>query len=92
MSQQRATAFIIPFDLGVHSYIDHLDGHPRLASPHGWAAGYFLINAAKDKKLWYDHTIYTCSNNISHIYDPFTWEHIHQNLYTHINKHTFPVY
>jgi hypothetical protein len=45
----QASAFIIPFDLGVHSYIDHKDGHPRLASPFGWAAGYFLINAFKDK-------------------------------------------
>ncbi len=48
-----ATSFIIPFDLGVHSYIDHLNGKPRLASPHGWAAGYFLINGSKDKKLWW---------------------------------------
>lgn len=46
---KQASAFIIPFDLGVHSYIDHKDGHPRLASPFGWAAGYFLINAFRDK-------------------------------------------
>lgn len=31
-----ATSFIIPFDLGVHSYIDHLNGRQRVASPHGW--------------------------------------------------------
>eukprot|EP01038_Epipyxis_sp_PR26KG_P012142 gene12142-16256_t len=50
---EKATAFIIPFDLGVHSYIDHFTGKPRLASPHGWAASYFLINGSKDKKLWW---------------------------------------
>lgn len=49
---EKATVFIIPFDLGVHSYIDHLTGKPRLASPHGWAAGYFLINGSKDKVCW----------------------------------------
>lgn len=34
----KAAAFIIPFDAGVHSYIDHENGKPRLASPHGWRA------------------------------------------------------
>ena len=34
----KADVFIIPFDAGVHSYIDHKDGKPRLASPHGWRA------------------------------------------------------
>jgi hypothetical protein len=34
----KASAFIIPFDAGVHSYIDHENGKPRLASPHGWRA------------------------------------------------------
>ena len=42
---------VIPFDLGVHSYIDHLDGRPRLASPHGWAASMFLVNACKHNKV-----------------------------------------
>lgn len=45
----EATAFIIPFDLGVHSYIDHITGRPRLASPHGWAASHFLTNACRDE-------------------------------------------
>lgn len=31
----QASAFIIPYDGGVHSYIDHRNGFPRLASPHG---------------------------------------------------------
>lgn len=48
-----ATSFIVPFDLGVHSYIDHITGKPRLASPHGWAVQYFLVNAAKDENLWW---------------------------------------
>lgn len=53
LDPEKATSFIVPFDLGVHSYIDHLDGHPRLASPLGWAAGFFLINGSKDKKLYW---------------------------------------
>lgn len=35
---KQASVFIIPFDAGVHSYIDHVNGKPRLASPHGWRA------------------------------------------------------
>ena len=35
----KAVAFILPFDAGVHSYIDHEDGHPRLAAPHGRYVG-----------------------------------------------------
>jgi hypothetical protein len=46
---RQASAFIIPYDAGVHSYIDHKDGFPRLASPHGWAAGDFLRTASRDK-------------------------------------------
>ena len=38
----KATSFIVPFDLGVHSYIDHLTGEPRLAAPHGRQAGRLL--------------------------------------------------
>ena len=38
LDPKEASAFIIPFDLGVHSYIDHNNGLPRLASPHGWMA------------------------------------------------------
>eukprot|EP01035_Chromulina_nebulosa_P020816 gene20816-26984_t len=49
----QATAFIIPFDAGVHSYIDHKTGFPRLASPHGWAAGDYLRSASRNKKLYW---------------------------------------
>jgi hypothetical protein len=45
----KASAFIVPFDAGVHSYIDHRTGKPRLASPHGWYAIQLLKNAAQDK-------------------------------------------
>ena len=40
----NATAFIIPFDLGVNSYIDHVTGQPRLAAPLGRSAGWLLKN------------------------------------------------
>ena len=36
--KEEATSFIIPFDPGTHSYIDHMTGRPRLAAPHGWRA------------------------------------------------------
>lgn len=51
----EATAFIIPFDLGVHSYIDHLNGIPRLASPHGWLAQQLLRAHSKDKALYWKY-------------------------------------
>lgn len=46
---EKASAFIIPFDAGVHSYIDHITGKPRLASPHGWKAIELLKNAASNE-------------------------------------------
>ena len=46
-----ASAFIVPFDAGVHSYIDHRTGKPRLASPHGWTAIQLLKEAAQDPVL-----------------------------------------
>lgn len=49
----EATAFIIPFDLGVHSHIDHNDGHMRLASPYGWTAIRLLEAAQRDKKVFW---------------------------------------
>lgn len=45
----KASAFIIPFDAGVHSYIDHINGKPRLASPHGWRAIQLLKEAQKNE-------------------------------------------
>ena len=50
-----ATSFIIPFDLGVHSYIDHIGGYPRLASPHGWMCQQLLRAASKDKDVFWKH-------------------------------------
>jgi len=52
---EEATAFIVPFDLGVHSYIDHLTGVPRLASPHGWMAQQLLRAHSKDKALYWKY-------------------------------------
>ena len=49
---REATAFIIPFDLGVHSHLDHKNGRLRLASPHGWTAIRLLKEAQRDKVLW----------------------------------------
>eukprot|EP01038_Epipyxis_sp_PR26KG_P004343 gene4343-6146_t len=49
---EKATSFIIPFDIGVHSFIDHT-GKARLPNPLTWGAHYFMINSSKDKKLWW---------------------------------------
>lgn len=61
MDPKEATAFIIPFDLGVHSHIDHRDGHMRLASPHGWTAIMLLQAAQRNKIFWrnngHDHFV-----------------------------------
>ena len=38
----KAMSFIIPFDLGVNSYIDHITGEPRLAAPQGRLARQLL--------------------------------------------------
>lgn len=51
----KASAFIIPFDAGVHSYIDHRTGKPRLASPHGWRAIELLKQAQKNETFWRYH-------------------------------------
>lgn len=55
LKPEEATAFIVPFDLGVHSYIDHLTGVPRLASPHGWLAQQLLRTYSKDKALYWKY-------------------------------------
>lgn len=39
---REASAFIIPFDIGVHSSIDHETGRKRKASPHAWFAKQLL--------------------------------------------------
>lgn len=45
----------IIINLGVHSYIDHIDGHPRLAAPHGRHAGRYLRENCQGerKDLWW---------------------------------------
>ena len=51
----KATAFIVPFDPGVHSYVDHMTGKPRLASPHGWRAINCLKEESKDPVKWHNN-------------------------------------
>ena len=51
----EASSFIIPFDLGVHSYIDHNNGLPRLASPHGWMAQSLLRETSKNKQIYWKY-------------------------------------
>ena len=58
----KASVFIIPFDIGVHSFIDHIDGHARVASPHGWRAVQYLNDVVKLKDsrwnlLGHDHFV-----------------------------------
>ena len=51
----KASAFVLPFDAGVHSYIDHEDGRPRLAAPHGRYVGRYLRQNCQGatKQLWW---------------------------------------
>ena len=63
MDPKAATSFIVPFDLGVHSYIDHMNGFPRLASPHGWMTQALLKEKSKDKDVFWknrghDHFVF----------------------------------
>eukprot|EP01038_Epipyxis_sp_PR26KG_P013775 gene13775-18478_t len=57
----QACAYIVPFDLGVHSYVDHVDGRYRLPSPFGWNANELLRKSQRDKIIWknfgHDHFI-----------------------------------
>jgi hypothetical protein len=46
MDPSKASAFIIPYDGGTHSFIDHKTGKIRLASPHGWQAIHRLKQAS----------------------------------------------
>jgi xyloglucan galactosyltransferase MUR3 len=49
----KASAFIIPYDGGVHSFIDHKNGKDRLASPYGWKAVELLTKASKQPDLFW---------------------------------------
>ena len=59
----KASAFIVPYDAGVHSFIDHETGKSRLASPFGWQAIELLTKARKKepdvfwKKNGHDHFV-----------------------------------
>ena len=53
LDPNEAIAFIVPYDPGVHSYIDHKTGRPRLASPHGWEAIRLLQKSSKDKETFW---------------------------------------
>lgn len=61
LDPSKATAFIIPFDLGAHSFIDHNNGRTRVASPHGWRALEHLKEASKNPIFWkhrgHDHFV-----------------------------------
>ena len=51
----KASAFVIPYDIGVNSYIDHLNGQPRLAAPHGRMAFQLLwdeCNGEQHRYFW----------------------------------------
>lgn len=48
----KASAFVIPFDAGVHSYLDHRNGKQRLGSPFAWSVINLLQEAQKDPVLW----------------------------------------
>ena len=47
----KASAFVLPFDGGVHSYIDHQTGKKRLASPHAWSVRWTLQQIANNETL-----------------------------------------
>eukprot|EP01038_Epipyxis_sp_PR26KG_P015177 gene15177-20443_t len=58
----KATSFVVPFDISIHSHIDST-GKMRIASPLSWVAIYFLLNASRDKSLWWknnghDHFVF----------------------------------
>ena len=58
LDPELASSFIIPYDAGVHSFIDSDTGRVRLASPHGWAASSYLTKASKTntwKNMGHDH-------------------------------------
>lgn len=62
MDPSKATSFIIPFDLGAHSFIDHVNGKTRVASPHGWRAVEYLKEIMKSDVYWknrgHDHFVF----------------------------------
>lgn len=53
-----ADVFIVPFDAGVHSYIDHKNGKRRLGSPHAWSLIRHLQESPHWKNQGHDHFIF----------------------------------
>jgi len=45
----KASAFVVPYDIGVNSYIDCNNGRPRLAAPHGRIAFSLLADECKGR-------------------------------------------
>ena len=58
----KASAFIVPFDIGVHSQVDHRHGKGRLASPYAWAVIALLQEASTKSIFWknngHDHFVF----------------------------------
>ena len=50
---EKATAFIVPFDIGAHSFIDHENGRARVAAPHGWRAIEWLKEMAPPHSVFW---------------------------------------
>ena len=71
LDPSKATSFIIPFDIGVHSLIDHRNGRLRVASPHGWRViEYFKLTANQkvfNKNGFHDHFVLVRVNNIEFV-------------------------
>lgn len=57
----EADAFILPYDAGVHTYIDHINGKPRLGSPYAWIIIRYLQEAQLNPVFWrnygHDHFV-----------------------------------
>jgi hypothetical protein len=64
LNPAQAISFIIPFDIGVHSFIDHMNGRVRVASPHGWRVSEWMkesIEKLNPEVVWkhkgHDHFV-----------------------------------
>ena len=72
MDPEKATSFIVPFDIGVHSFLDHRTGKVRVASPHGWRAIEFFKQTASqhvfNKNNFHDHFILVSSSYSPNIF------------------------
>lgn len=62
LDPKSASVFIIPFDIGAHSFVDHVNGKARVASPHGWRAVEYIKEAMKSEIFWknkgHDHFVF----------------------------------